>query len=95
MALVLSYAERSANNADVLTSLMLAMQTLLTTGFQDEDDSESHSTGIFAISAGGAVIALAQILHTVLVGIESVRAQLPRFSVLISRKERTRMTRSG
>ena len=38
LALVLPYAERSAHNADVLTSLMLAMQTLLTAGFGDEDD---------------------------------------------------------
>ena len=94
VALVLPYAERSANNADVLTALMLAMRTLLTADFQDEDDTESHSTGIFAIFAGGAVIALAQILHTVLVGTEPVRARLPRFGVPTSRKERTRMTRS-
>ena len=33
VAMVLSYAERSANNADVLTSLLLAMQMLLTAGF--------------------------------------------------------------
>ena len=46
LALVLPYAERSAHNADVLTSLMLALQTLLTAGCGDEDDSESHSTGI-------------------------------------------------
>ena len=76
MALVLSYAERSANNADVLTSFLLAIQTLLTAGLGEEDDAESHSTVIFAIFAGGAVIALAQILHTVLVGIEPVRARL-------------------
>ena len=53
VALVLPYAERSANNADVLTALMLAMLTLLTAGFQDEDDTESHSTGIFAIFCWG------------------------------------------
>ena len=73
---------------------MLAMLTLLTAGFQDEDDAEFHPTGIFAIFAGDAVIALAQILHMVLVGIEPVRARLPRVSVPISRKERARMTRS-
>ena len=51
VAVVLPYAERSANNADALTSLLLAMQSLLTAGFQDEDDAESHSTVIFAIFA--------------------------------------------
>ena len=49
VALVLPYAEQSAHNADVLTSLMLAMQTLLTAGFGDEDDAESHSSGIFVL----------------------------------------------
>ena len=49
VAVVLPYAERSANNADALTSSLLAMQTLLPAGFPDEDYAESHSTGIFAI----------------------------------------------
>ena len=49
VALVLPYSKRSANNADVLTSLMLAMQTLLTACFGDEDDAESHSSGIFVV----------------------------------------------
>ena len=68
------------------------MQTLLTAGFQDEDYAESHSTGIFAIFAGVAVIALAQILHIALVGIEPARARLPRSIVPISPTERTKMT---
>ena len=62
VAAVLPYAERSANDADVLTSLLLAMQSLLTAGFQDEDDAESHSAVISAIFAGDAAIALAQML---------------------------------
>ena len=32
VALVLPYAERSANNADLFTSFLLALQTLLTAG---------------------------------------------------------------
>ena len=71
--MVLSYAQRSANNADMLTPLLLAMQTLLPAGFQDADYAESHSTGIFAIFAEGTVITLAQTLHTVLAGTEPAR----------------------
>ena len=49
VAVVSPYAERSANNADALTSLLLAMQSLLTAGFQDEDDAVFRSTVISAI----------------------------------------------
>ena len=56
VAVVSPYTERSDNNANALTSLLLAMQSLLTAGFQDEDDAESHSTVIFAIFAGDAVV---------------------------------------
>ena len=43
VALVSPHAKRSANNADLFTSFLLAFQTLLTAGLGEEEDRQTSS----------------------------------------------------